>query len=209
MDDNRPPNTVRARVEDWLEAVLFGTRWLVVPAYVVLCGCIAFLVWKTIEELAQLLINQKAYAQTRAIAQVLVIVDLVLVINLVLMILFVGYTHFVSDIGTTRKRPKDWPNWIELLNYSGLKLQVLGSVIAVSTISILKLVVEISDRSPEALVAIDSPRFGWIAGFHGLFLVSALSMAVVDKLKSSSDEGDKRAALLSKRPNLVRDKAPE
>jgi uncharacterized membrane protein YqhA len=66
--------------------------------------------------------------------------------------LFVGYTHFVSDIGTTRNRPKDWPNWIEQLNYSGLKLQVLGSVIAVSTISILKLVVEISDRSPEALV---------------------------------------------------------
>lgn len=198
MDETNAPKTRPEIVEGWLESVLFGMRWALVPAYLVLCGCIAFLVWKTIEELLQLVLNQKTYAQTRAIAQVLVIVDLVLVINLVLMILFVGYTHFVSDIGTTDKRPKDWPNWIETLNYSGLKLQVLGSVIAVSTIAILKLVVEISDRSPEAVVAIDPPRFAWIAAFHGLFLVSALSMAAVDKLKSSAAESESRAALLSK-----------
>lgn len=201
------------RLERALEALLFGTRWSLVPAYVVLCGCIAFLVWKAIEEFVQLLVNEKAFAQTRAIAQVLVIVDLVLVINLVLMILFVGYTHFVSDIGTAKKRPKDWPDWIGRLNYSGLKLQLLGSVIAVSTISILKLVVEISDRSPEGAdpVQIDTPRFVWVATFHGLFLASALSMAVVDKLKSAAaaQEEGRRALGKSERPELVGEEAPK
>jgi uncharacterized protein (TIGR00645 family) len=84
--------------EHKFERLIFWTRWMLAPAYVVLCICIFVLVWKTIEELLELLLNLHLFAQTRAISQVLAIVDLVLVINLVLMIVFVGYHHFVSDL---------------------------------------------------------------------------------------------------------------
>jgi uncharacterized membrane protein YqhA len=56
-------------------------------------------------------------------------------------------------------------------------MQLIGSIIAVSTVNILRVVVEIADGGD-----IDKARFTWIIAFHGVFLASALSVAVVNKL---------------------------
>ena len=56
------------------------------------------------------------------------------VMNLVLMVLFVGYVNFVSVIRPEKE--EDWPKWMGYLDYSGLKIQLLGSIIAVLVASI-------------------------------------------------------------------------
>jgi uncharacterized protein (TIGR00645 family) len=81
-----------------LETFIFATRWMLAPAYLVLVGCIAVLMYKTFEEFIQLLVNLTVFEEAKTIAQVLTVVDLVLVLNLVLMVLFVGYVNFVSKI---------------------------------------------------------------------------------------------------------------
>jgi uncharacterized protein (TIGR00645 family) len=168
--------------ENSVEAIIFGTRWLLAPAYIVLIGCLALLTYKTFEEFVQLILGAHVFAEGQTISQVLVIVDLILVMNLVLMVLFVGYVNFVSKVHPPEEREEDWPEWMEYLDYSGLKVQLLGSIIAVSAISILRMVVELSAGG-----AVKREEFLWISVFHGMFLVSVLVIAIVNKLKETRE----------------------
>jgi uncharacterized protein (TIGR00645 family) len=190
MKDGTPPRQRRALLgaERWLEGLIFWSRWILAPAYVALCGCMAYLLWKVWEEFLQLIIARERFAETKAIAQVLVVVDLILVMNLVLMVTLVGYVNFVSRIDPSRK--EDWPIWMGHLDYSGLKVQLLGSIIAVSAIGVLRLVVELADTDQP--FPVDDQRLLWLVVFHGLFLLSVLTIAIVNRLKVPSLEADDR-----------------
>lgn len=192
VDPKPPQRPARALlgVESWLETLMFWSRWILAPAYVALCGCMAYLVWNVWEEFLQLILARERFGETKAIAQVLVVVDLVLVMNLVLMITLVGYVNFVSKMHPSRERLEDWPKWMGHLDYSGLKVQLLGSIIAVSAIGILRLGVELADTDEP--FAIDDKRLMWLVIFHVLFLLSVLTIALVNRLKVPSAEKDDR-----------------
>ena len=177
-------SAVVGNLENRLEAGIFGARWMLAPAYLMLFGCIAVLTWKSIEEFFELLFNLKVFAEGRTISQVLTIVDLILVMNLVLMVLFVGYVNFISKIHPPEHREEDWPEWMEYLDYSGLKVQLLGSIIAVSSINILREVVELGANR----AALETDRFIWLTIFHSIFLLSVLVIAIVNKLKASHEK---------------------
>ena len=170
------------RAENIVEGIIFGARWLLAPAYLVLIGCLALLSYKTFEEFVQLIVGVHIFAEGEAISQVLVIVDLLLVMNLVLMVLFVGYVNFVSKIFPPEDREEDWPEWMEYLDYSGLKVQLLGSIIAVSAITILRMVVDLSTGG-----IVKREQFIWISVFHMIFIVSVLVIAIVNKLKETRE----------------------
>jgi uncharacterized protein (TIGR00645 family) len=167
------------QIEDALEnKIIFGSRWLLAPVYVILVCTLAVLCYETIEEFVQLIFTLHKYEEARAIAQILVIVDLVLVMNLILMVLFVGYVNFVSVIHP--KKIEDWPKWLGTLDYSGLKIQLLGSIIAISAINLLRVFVDLSDQR----IPFDLTRILLMIGILLTFLVSALIMAIVNKLKA-------------------------
>ncbi len=71
---------------------------------------------------------------------------------------------------------------MKYLDYSGLKIQLLGSVIAVSAIIILRMLVELNAGGP-----VKRDQFLWICAFHIIFLGSALVIAVVNKLKEPQE----------------------
>jgi uncharacterized protein (TIGR00645 family) len=75
---------------------------------------------------------------------------------------------------------------MQYLDYSGLKIQLLGSIIAVSSVSILRMVVNLGVGA-----AVTSEQFLWILVFHGLFLASILIIAVVNKLKEPGEHSRK------------------
>jgi uncharacterized protein (TIGR00645 family) len=184
-----------ARLEFHLERFIFWTRWIVSPAYLVLALCLLILLYKLGEEFYQLLAGLTLFNETQAIAQVLTIVDVILIMNLVVMILFVGYNTFVSKIHVKQDKTEDRPSWLESLDYSGLKLQLLGSVIAVSAIKILREFVEISSDEK-----VDQQKFIWLCVFHVLFLTSALVVAIVNKLKPLHAQDQEQAQLGSEHP---------
>jgi uncharacterized protein (TIGR00645 family) len=136
--------------------------------------------YKTFEEFIQLLANLTVFEEAKTIAQVLTIVDLVLVLNLVLMVLFVGYVNFVSKIKPSKVENR--PDWMDILDYSGLKIQLLGSIIAVSSVLILRVVVELGVGG-----AVRREQFIWMVIFHSMFLASVLTIAVVNKLKETHE----------------------
>jgi uncharacterized protein (TIGR00645 family) len=182
--------TALLMVEGWVETAIFWSRWVLAPVYLILCGCLLFLAWNVLDEFIQLLRERERFVQAKAIAQVLIVVDLILVMNLVLMIIFVGYVNFVSRIHPSPRRKEDWPKWMGHLDYSGLKVQLIGSIIAVSAINMLRIIVEIADQEKPAPV--ERERFMWLIVFHLVFLLSVVVIAVVNRLKVPIEARDDR-----------------
>ncbi len=173
-------------LENGIERLIFWSRWILAPAYLVLVGCLAALSLDTFVEFIQFvqivigpLINGKiagVFSETRIILQALTIVDLVLILNLILMVIFVGYVNFVSKI--IADRAEDWPDWIQQIDYSGLKLKLMGSIIAIASVKMLRLFVEISDVDK-----IIHEKVFWMTILYGTFLLGALAVAIINFLE--------------------------
>ena len=72
------------------------------------------------------------------------------------MILFAGYENFVSKIGPARDS-EDKPSWMGKVDFSGLKLKLVGSIVAISGINLLEAfmnVENLDDRNIKWQIAI-------------------------------------------------------
>lgn len=171
-------NTLTA-IEQAFEAAIFASRWVLAPAYVILVATLVVLSYKTIEEFVQLVLNLRLFDESHAIIQALTIVDLVLVLNLILMVILVGYVNFVSKIHT--EKTEDWADWMTNLDYSGLKVQLLGSIIAVASIKMLRVFIELTDGQ-----SINLDRLFSVTLLYALFLAAVVSIAIVNRIKPHS-----------------------
>jgi uncharacterized protein (TIGR00645 family) len=100
----------------------------------------------------------------------------VLVGNLLLIVIFSGYENFVSRLDTgTHARP----DWMTKIDFGGLKQKLMSSIVAISAIQVLKAFMNLS--------SFDNTKLGWLAGIHGLFLVSMLVVALSDRIGEPSE----------------------
>ena len=103
--------------------------------------------------------------------QVLELLDTVLLGNLIIIVLFAGYENFVSKIKVAEDA-EDRPHWMGHVDYSGLKIKLIGSLVAISVIELLK------DFMKEG--TFDAKREGWRIGIHMTFVVSGVLFALMD-----------------------------
>lgn len=122
-------------VERTLER-LFASRWLLAPFYVVLVVGIAGLLLKSFQELFHFVAHLFSASEADVVLGVLSLVDLTLTGSLVVIVIFAGYENFGSKIDI--KDHKDWPEWMSSINFSGLKLKLMSSIVAISAIQLLK-----------------------------------------------------------------------
>ena len=120
-------------------------------------------------------------ASSNVIVSILALVDIALVGSLLLMIIFSGYEIFVSKIDVANH--KDRPDWMGKVNFSGLKLKVIGAIVAISAIDLLKTFMNLSDSiNPNEIDTIF-----WKLALHMAFVISGVLFAVMDKIASMTD----------------------
>lgn len=192
-------NPTLNKLEDLWEHFFYSVRWALVPAYMILILCLIVLIAKTAQSFWKTVLNFINLTETETIVRILSIVDIVLVINLLLMIIFVGYTNFVSKIDDQRKL-RDKPGWMETLGYSGLKVQLLGSILAISSVKLLSYSIELDQSG-----SIDEKKFIWLIAIQMTFVVSVVCLAITNRLKVI-DEGDKKGSPLTGLKAMVRRK---
>jgi uncharacterized protein (TIGR00645 family) len=120
-------------LEAVLEWIIYSSRWLMAPVYLGLIAALGILIITFFRELymqAPLVLDMD---ETDIILLVLTLVDLSLAGNLVLIILFSGYENFVSKIEAAH-RDHDRPEWMGTLDFSGLKIKLIASIVAISGI---------------------------------------------------------------------------
>ena len=174
---NVPVPETRHVVERTLENGLFLSRWLMAPFYVGLVVALGMLLVVFVEELIEAVPHVIGSGAEQAILTVLTLIDLSLAANLVLIVIFSGYENFVSKINI--EGHEDRPSWMGTLDFSGLKIKLVGSIVAISAISLLRAFMTITQSN-----AVDEVRIFWLVVLHVTFVGSGLLFAMMDWVAS-------------------------
>lgn len=176
---------LKPKVETAFERGLFMSRWLMAPFYVGLVLALAMLLVVFVRELIyyvpQAFAADHAMSSNDAILAVLTLVDLSLAGNLLLIVMFSGYENFVSKLDLDGEQ--DRPPWMGTVDFSGLKMKLIASIVAISGIQLLKFFMNIGkDGAP-----IDTQEALWGVVIHLTFVSSGVLLALMDWLTSKTD----------------------
>jgi uncharacterized protein (TIGR00645 family) len=174
--------TEKSKIESGFERTLFASRWLMAPMYLGLAVALGLLTFIFLRELVYYVPQMMDMSAENAILVVLTLIDLTLAANLLLIVLFSGYENFVSklDIGEDVDRPE----WMGKVDFSGLKMKLIASIVAISAIDLLKRFFEFgtSGRDP----AVEANELYWLVIVHLTFVTSGVLMAVMDWLSAKA-----------------------
>ena len=163
-------------VEKYVERLLFACRWLLAPVYLGLSLALIALGIKFFQEAFHVLSQVSRLAEADLVLTVLAMIDLALVGSLIVMVMFSGYENFVSridhDAGT------DAPAWLSKIDSGTLKLKVAASIVAISSIHLLRIFVKVEQT--------DNDKIMWYVILHLTFVMSAVLLGVLDKLSFAS-----------------------
>jgi len=159
-----------------IERFIFWSRWLLAPLYLGLIVIIGVLVVKFCIELYDLVTQVASAEAQNFVLGLLGLLDLVLLANLILIVLFAGYENFVSKIGAA-ENSVDRPAWMGYVDFSGLKIKLIGSLVAISVIELLKDFLSIS-ANPDNPIHVEA--IFWQVMIHLTFVLSGVLFAVMD-----------------------------
>ena len=177
-----------SRLEQGLERTLFGSRWLLAPMYLGLVASLVMLVIIFFRELFIKLPKAFEMSSDDGILAILTLIDLSLAGNLLLIVIFSGYENFVSKIDEAKH--KDWPEWMGKIDFTGLKLKLMSSIVAISAIQLLRAFMNVKN--------VPDRELWWQVGVHLVFVVSGLVLALTDRLSPSHHGGEDAAPAPSK-----------
>ncbi|KPF83521.1 hypothetical protein IP78_01965 [Brevundimonas sp. AAP58] len=177
---------VKPRIETAFERMLFRSRWLMAPFYVglvlALLMLLAVFVRELIYYLPQVLVARSEMDSNDAILAVLTLVDLSLAGNLLLIVIFSGYENFVSKLDLDGET--DRPPWMGMVDFSGLKMKLIASIVAISGIQLLKSFMNIGKPG----YPLDEAEMLWGVVIHLTFVVSGVLLALMDWLAAKTDK---------------------
>jgi len=159
-------------LERVLEQFMFGSRWLLAPLYVGLVLAIILLLIKFAKEFFLLSSGIFQAPSGDVIIGILSLIDITLIANLLIIIVYAGYENFVSKMHTGDH--EDRPDWMGHVDFSDLKIKVIGSIAAISAIELLK-----AFMNAEGLT---NAQLGWKVGIHLTFVASGVLFALMDRL---------------------------
>jgi uncharacterized protein (TIGR00645 family) len=159
-------------LERALERVLFASRWLLAPFYLALVVALVLMLFKMAKEVAHFTLHANELSESEVILATLALIDLTFTGSLIVIVIFSGYENFVSKIEASEH--KDWPEWMGKIDFTGLKLKLLSSIVAISAIQLLKAFMDVKNISDRELT--------WLVIIHVVFVLSGIVLALTDKI---------------------------
>jgi len=159
--------------ENLLESFIFASRWVLVPFYVGLVLALALLAFKFMQEFLHFSGSIISASETDTLLGILSLIDKTLLGNLLVLMIFSGYENFVSVIGVAQNS-LDRPKWMGGVDFAGLKLKLIGSIVALSAINLLGAFLNLKIWSPQEL--------GWMVGIHLVFVITGVLFALSEKI---------------------------
>lgn len=160
----------------FLSTILFGSRWLQVPLYLGLIGAQLVYVVHFMIELQHLVTGTLTLSEEAIMLIVLGLIDVVMISNLLIMVIVGGYETFVSRLNL--EGHPDEPEWLSHVNANVLKVKLATAIIGISSIHLLKTFI----NAPN----LDDKVLQWQTLIHMAFIVSAVSIAYIDRLMPQS-----------------------
>lgn len=165
-------------MEKTIEKLLFASRWILAPVYLGMSLALVALGIKFFQELYHLLTQVAFMGEADMVLMLLALVDMVLVGSLIVMVMFSGYENFVSALDVEEGVEK--LSWLGKLDANSLKLKVASSIVAISSIHLLRAFME------TPMLAEKGNTLLWYVVIHLTFVVSAVMMGVLDRITAKS-----------------------
>ncbi len=165
-------------VERLIERFIVASRWVLAPFFVLLVLALVGLLIKTVQHTAEFALHFAGETESGVILNTLSVVDLTLTGSLIVIVIFSGYENFVSKIDAAGH--SDWPDWMAAIDFTGLKLKLMSSIVAISGIQLLENFMNLDGVSDRTL--------GWSVGIHLTFVLSSLLLATMDRLSGGKHE---------------------
>ncbi|MCB1722451.1 MAG: TIGR00645 family protein [Chromatiaceae bacterium] len=159
-------------MERTLENLLYASRWVLAPIYLGLSLALFALGIKFFQEILHVLPTILSIKEADMVLVVLSLVDIALVGGLIVMVMLSGYENFVSAIDI--KEGAEKLSWLGKLDSGSLKQKVAASIVAISSIHLLKAFM----NAPH----IENDKLMWYVIIHITFVLSAMGMALVDRM---------------------------
>ena len=175
----RSPRTSRNRYEEWFEALLFGSRWIAAPIYFGLIFSLLMLLIVFGREIVRSAGTVMVMDVNEAVLMALTFIDIALVANLVVIVILAGYENFVSKIDT--EDHVDRPAWMGVIDFSGMKLKLFTSIVAITGIQLLKSFMALGGPRPPS-----EATMMWLIAVHFTFVVTTVLSALTDWLSARS-----------------------
>lgn len=161
-----------ALLERSIEKLLFASRWILAPVYLGISIALVALGLKFFQEAWHVITHVLITEESALVLTLLSMIDLVLVGSLIVVVMFSGYENFVSRIDIEGEGDK--LGWLGKLDAGTLKLKVAASIVAISSIHLLRKFVAADTTENDKLM--------WYVIIHLTFVVSAVLMGVLDKM---------------------------
>lgn len=158
-------------IENKIERLLYASRWLLAPIYLGMTLALLALAVKFFQELYHFIPHILEMNESQLILKLLTFIDLTLVGSLTIIVMFSGYDNFVSRLDIEEGTEK--LNWLGTHDYGSLKMKVASSIVAISSIHLLKVFMNIEQLNNDKIL--------WYVIVHITFVVSAFLMGYLEK----------------------------
>ena len=157
-------------MERIIETLIYRSRWVLAPIYLGLSLAVIALGVKFFEEIFHLATEIFVLTEAEMILKILSLIDLAMVGGLLIMVMMSGYENFVSrlDVGEGEEKL----GWLGTMDSSSLKAKIAASIVAISSIHLLKKFMEID--------TLDNKKIMWYVLVHLTFVLSAFLMGYLD-----------------------------
>lgn len=166
-------------MEKLIEKALFGSRWLLAPIYLGMSLALVALGYKFFQTMYHVFITLNSLSESSLVLELLAMIDMGLVGSLIVMVTFSSYENFVSRLDVDEGSEK--LGWLGKLDASSLKLKVAASIVAISSIHLLKMFMNLGSENAHT-----ENELMWGVIIHLTFVVSAVLMGVLDKMSFAS-----------------------
>jgi uncharacterized protein (TIGR00645 family) len=205
MNSNENATSRAARPIRPLPNLIFMSRWLQLPLYLGLIlaqGVYVYHFWVELVDLIGAAMGHEGALEhilsavtiegaarptklneSTIMLVVLGLIDVVMISNLLIMVIVGGYETFVSRMNL--ESHPDQPEWLSHVNASVLKVKLATAIIGISSIHLLKTFINAGAYEPKTLIA--------QTGIHITFLLSAMAIAMCDRLMAPTPEQAKNS----------------
>ncbi len=159
-------------MERLIEQLMYRSRWLLAPIYLGLSVALVALAVKFFQEAWHLIVHILTISEADLVLVTLSLIDMAMVGGLLVMVMMSGYENFVSALDVDGDQEK--LAWLGKMDASSLKLKVAASIVAISSIHLLKIFMNAENT--------DNDKLMWYTLIHITFVLSAFAMGYLDRL---------------------------
>ena len=157
-------------MEKFIELTLYRSRWLLAPIYLGLSLAVLALGVMFFREVYHLFAHIFTIGEADMVLAILSLIDIAMVGGLLVMVMMSGYENFVSALNVDAGEEK--LGWLGTMDSSSLKAKIAASIVAISSIHLLKMFMNVEHIENEKLM--------WYVIMHMTFVLSAFLMGYLD-----------------------------